>query len=238
MFSILIHIYYPTSWNDFLRERLLDIAVYQPNLLVNLCNVNDNKELITAIKADFPHAFIIITPNKGKDIGGKMALVDLFLKLKLESDYLIFLHDKISPHALKGKVWRKTLLKIIVKENVKKIIHLFNSHNTIGIIGAKEFIQNEYDEKLKRFDTPNETKLKFLLNQFDLKTTYFSFIGGTMFWVRTSIITDFFKQHRPLNCRRMLEYGNVMDTNEGTYSHAWERILSWIAVENYSMKGI
>lgn len=238
MFSIFIHIYYPTSWNDFLRVQLLDIAAYQPNLLINLCNINDNKKLITAIKRDFPNAFITITPNKGKDIGGKIALMDLFIKLNLESDYLIFLHDKISPHALKGDIWRKTLFKIIEKENVKRILHLFNSNKNIGIIGAKEFIQNEYDEKLQKFDTPNETKLKVLMNQFDLKTTRFSFIGGTMFWVRTSIMTDFFKRHWPLNCRKMLEYGNVMDINEGTYSHAWERILSWIAGEEYSMRGI
>jgi lipopolysaccharide biosynthesis protein len=238
MFSILIHIYYPTSWNSFLRERLLDMAAFKPNLLINFCNINDNKQLISTIKADFPQAFFTVTPNKGKDIGGKLALMDLYLKLKLESDYLVFLHDKISPHALQGDVWRKTLFKIIEKDNIERILELFKNHQNIGIIGAKEFIQNEYDEKLKKFDTPNETNIKFLLNHFGLKINRFSFIGGTMFWVRSSIMTDFFKQHPPLKYRKMLEYGNVMDTNKGTLSHTWERILSWIAVENHSMKGI
>ena len=239
MFAVLIHIYYPDSWEMIFREQLCALRDYSPILLVNLCNTNtNNEEVAAAIRQDFPAAVVIITPNKGKDIGGKLALIDLFLKMQLQSDYIILLHDKVSPHALRGDVWRSTLFRIIQRENIDKILGLFQREPKTGLIGVKEFIKTEYDEKTGEFTTSNAPQLKELLKEFDLHPRYYSFIGGTMYWVRTSIMVDFFSRHAPLYYRGALEPGNIMDNEKGSYAHAWERVLCWIAAQDYNLKGI
>jgi hypothetical protein len=59
-----------------------------------------------------------------------------------------------------------------------------------------------------------------------------------MFWVRALPLINFFKEHAPLDIRRTLEPGNVMDETHGTYTHAWERMLSWLITEQgYHLKG-
>src|SRR5438309_11695321 len=106
MFAILIHIYYPHSWEKIFSYQLISIRKYVPVLLINLTKGSHNNITIAQIKRDFPQAFIITTPNKGKDIGGKLALLDLYFKTGQQAEYLVFLHDKISPHAITGERWR------------------------------------------------------------------------------------------------------------------------------------
>jgi lipopolysaccharide biosynthesis protein len=66
-----------------------------------------------------------------------------------------------------------------------------------------------------------------------------SFIGGTMFWSRALVYKSFFHQHSPLAIRATLEKGNVLDHKQGSLSHAWERMLSWVVLnEGFQIKGI
>src|SRR5436190_1017479 len=81
MLALLIHIYNQDSWERIFRERLKAIQELSPVILINLCLAHPgNAELISSIRNDFPEAFIITTPNKGRDIGGKLALTDFFIK--------------------------------------------------------------------------------------------------------------------------------------------------------------
>jgi lipopolysaccharide biosynthesis protein len=60
-----------------------------------------------------------------------------------------------------------------------------------------------------------------------------------MFWVRSEIIVSFFKRYNALKIRATLENGNVLDNEFGTKTHAWERMLSWIAgSQGYYIQGI
>jgi lipopolysaccharide biosynthesis protein len=240
MFAFLIHIYYPDSWEKIIREKLLPLRVYEPQVLVNICNVgNQAHNLINLIKQDFPAAVFIVSPNKGKDIGGKLALIDLFIKLGLQTDYMVFLHDKISPHAVKGEKWRNSLFNITGADAVPKILEEFTHHKKTGIVGSAEFIMNEYDAANGRFTTNNNEKIKELLEKYHISVKDFSFIGGTMFWIRSAIVSSFFSIVPALGCRENLEEGNVMDDANGTYTHAWERLICWIATsQHYSIKGI
>ncbi|MBA3706225.1 MAG: hypothetical protein H0W84_10105, partial [Bacteroidetes bacterium] len=71
----------------------------------------------------------------------------------------------------------------------------------------------------------------------DLKN--YDFVGGTMFWIRAEIMNSFFRKNNALDIRATLEKGNVLDHEHGTYSHSWERMLSWIAIDqDYYIKGI
>jgi lipopolysaccharide biosynthesis protein len=205
---------------------------------VNICDENVEKLPISdKIKEQFPFAIIISSTNIGKDVGPKLALIDLYLKSKQESEYLIMLQDKISPHLINGEKWKNDLLRIIEPKSIDKIIKLFEKDPNLGIIGSSECISNEYQNG--NFNSTNNSILKKYLKQFDLYPADYSFVAGNMFWIRSSIYKRFFNKYNPLVIRRDLEKGNVMDNEFGTNTHSLERIFSWISSnQGYTIKGI
>src|SRR4030095_558584 len=240
MFAVLIHIYNHDSWERIFKEQLKSLQSYSPVIMINFCITNPgNAQIISDIKADFHRAYIITTPNKGKDIGGKLALIDFFIKTRQQSEYIVFLHDKTSPHSITGERWRRRLFTIIDHKKVKTIIKEFQKNPRLGVIGAGDFIKNEYDKRQKEFETTNNNKLKELIATYKIKLTNYLFIAGTMFWIKSEIIRKFFSLHSPLECREVLEEGNFTDQYEGTYTHSWERIFCWLANDQgYLIKGV
>lgn len=240
MFALLIHIYYHESWDKIFRDQLMALKSYSPLIMINLClDIPGNNSLIGKIKTDFQSAFVITTPNKGKDIGGKLALINLFLTTRQHADYLVFLHDKISPHSITGDTWRTKLFSIIDTENIPSILKEFASNDKTGIIGANDFIKNEFDSKKNVWETTNSEKLQELTTRYHLTITDHTFVAGTMFWVRSVIIRNFFSKFSALDCRELLEEGDPTDQYEGTYTHSWERIFCWLANDqHYRIKGV
>jgi len=238
MFAILIHIYYKDSWEMIFREKLKTIGDTECQLLINLSmDIIDKQTLVTNILIDFPKAFIIESPNIGKDIGGKLALIDLLLKLDLRPPLLVLLHDKRSPQAIMGERWRNKLLNIIEPNVISRIQRMFSKDEDLGIVGAKDFIINEYDKN--NTSRNNNEILSLLVKRYSLQTDDHHFIGGTMFWVRTEPFLDFFRVFPPLECRKQLEAGNILDVRNGTYTHSWERLFCWISIaKGYKLKGI
>ena len=238
MIAILLHLYYEASWETIIREKLIKIKNLRIQLLVNICNVIQNKELlIKKIKVDFPDSYIIETPNKGKDIGGKLALMDLLLQVNLSCEYIILLHDKLSPQSITGETWRETLMKIVDPPVADKIIGMYEKDKLLGIVAAREFIIEDSD--IRNSNKNNEQLIIDLSKRYLLKLATHPFIGGSMFWVRASIFRKFFIQFPPLFCREVLEYGNVLDIENGSYTHSWERLFCRIAVsDNFMIKGI
>lgn len=239
MFALLIHIYYEESWDTYLKETLFKISHTNFQLYVNLpVGFIHNQELIRKIRAEYASAIIIESPNIGKDIGGKFALLNHFFLLKSNMKYIVFLHDKKSPQSASGEQWRKILYKIVDPKNINRITLLMKENKT-GIVGAKEFLMNERDPETNLFKSNNNDHLKLLLAKYQLAPAKFHFIGGTMFWVKVEAIKPFFTKYTPLECRSDLEEGNVSDNSTGSNTHAWERLLCWISSSNnYILKGI
>jgi lipopolysaccharide biosynthesis protein len=235
--AALIHIHYEDSL-DNLKEYFLNFEKLNAILFFNISKSSKSENFISKIKKTFPDSFIIETPNIGKDIGGKLALLDLCLRLNIKAEYYILLHDKMSPHTTLGDIWRKKLLRIIEPENIEKIKNMFEQDNKLGIVGANEFIMNEYDAATGNFNCTNNLILKELIQQYKFNLKSFNFVGGTMFWVRAEIFNNFFFKYPPLKIRSTLEKGNVLDHDHGTNTHTWERILNWIAIDQgYEIKG-
>jgi lipopolysaccharide biosynthesis protein len=240
MFAMLLHIYNDHSWEKIFAEKLRGLQQYSPILMINLCLTHpQNDQLISTIKKDFPEAFVIRTPNKGRDIGGKLALIDLYIKTKQKADYIVFLHDKTSSYLGIGEQWRTELFRIIEPNKVSAIIDQFAMAANTGIIGVNDFIRNEFSKKANKFESPNSEKLSELIAKYHLRITDYRFVAGTMFWIRSSIIQKFFSKHSPLACREILEEGNFTDRYRGTFTHSWERIFCWLANDQgYVIKGI
>jgi lipopolysaccharide biosynthesis protein len=236
--SVLIHLFYTDLYSEFIPY-LSEIREFTSEFYFNIGFCKDRVGLIKRIQEDFPRAFIMECPNIGKDLGGKLALIELYLKLEQKSDYLILIHDKRSPQLLNGDEWRNQLLSILRKEKIEQSIELFEKDKSIGIIGSSDHLSNEYDSENKLFRSTNNLILHQFITKFNLLNADFSFVAGNMFWVRSSIYEKFFTQFPPLDIRASLESGNVMDDQQGTFTHSMERIFSWIALsQGYVIKGV
>lgn len=236
--NILSHLYYSEIPELGNFNKIQEITC---NFFFNICldKISDFEDVNLLEENNRRNLTIITSSNIGKDIGGKLALVDLSFRLNARADYYLFIHDKQSPHTSLGRKWKEKLFRIIQTENIRKIIALFESDKKIGIICAKEFIMNEYDETTDGFICNSNRILRELIRKYSLAPSSYDFVGGTMFWIRAGLVDEFFLKYPPLEIRSTLETGNVLDNEEGTVTHAWERILSWIATDKgYYIKGI
>jgi lipopolysaccharide biosynthesis protein len=224
----MIHLFYDNTWKE-LKHRLVYFKDLNVRFLFSVseaCLVKD--ELVADIRASFKNAYVLTTSNIGKDIGGKFALIDLYLSLGFRSDFIIFLHDKQSPHSLEGDTWKKNLMKIIDYRNYKRILATFAQDEKIGIVGAGEHLVNEYNPANGTFINNND-RTHFFLKKYGISISNYEFIGGTMYWMKAPIIEKFFTKYNPMHIRSELEAGNVMDNYGSTNAHTWERVLSWAA---------
>jgi lipopolysaccharide biosynthesis protein len=232
--SFFIHVYYAGSWKLIL-EKCADLMTGAENIIVTACH----DEVISEIKAETPEAVVLKVPNKGKDIGGKLAAISYYLNFCRPTAYLAFLHDKISPQTLNAEYWFDRLYEIFSEKKFSTILSRFETDKKTGLAGSKSFLKNEYNKTRKRFDTTNNEILQELIKRYDLGSDEHNYIGGTIFIVRNEIFTRFFSQHSALQIRASLETGNVLDLDTGTQTHSWERLFCLIAQnQGYKVIGV
>lgn len=190
------------------------------------------------LKNKFPGCFVIFTSNTGKDIGAKLAMLQLLLQLDINPDYLLLLHDKKSLQALKSASWKNDLLTILQPVQIETILQAFAQDSNCGMVAAKKYILKEPVEN-NSFTGKNAAHLREQMDNYGIHTADLSFVAGTMFWARASPLLQFFRQHNPLAIRKKMETGNVIDNFSGTVTHSWERLLSWIiTAQKLHIRGI
>lgn len=236
--AVLYHIFYEDTYEKICLE-LAPLQKLKVVFLFNICDETPNKILIAKVlRNNFKGCFLLSSSNKGKDIGAKLALIQLLLSLNINIEFILFLHDKKSLQALKSATWKKDLLKIITPENISLVIKKFENNPHYGIIGTKEYVITEEFENNK-FTSINGLIISNLLLKYKLNPASYHFVAGTMFWAKAKPLIDFFIQYNPLEIRKSLEDGNVIDNFSGTNTHSWERLLSWIVINSgYKITGI
>ena len=199
----------------------------------NFCNRSNDCSLNSGL-----NLIIKNSSNKGKDIGGKLVLMDAYLRLGIKSDYILLLHDKHSPYHNQSEQWQKQLFRIAQKEYYEEIIDLFDKDSQVGIVAAQNAIRNEADNDQNRDAYTSTEFIQSLKKEYNIYPPGLQYVAGTMFWIRASIFEDFFSIYSPLKIRSQMEEGNVLD-DEPTVTHAWERLLSWLVTsKGYKIKGI
>ncbi len=179
------------------------------------------------------------SPNQGKDIGGKLLLIDACLREQEQTAYCVFLHDKKSPYKVQGREWKDRLFGIIEPAFIAKAISAFDQQDNLGIIAGSADIRDEYDHSTQNYISNNRPQLEQLQTAFDIRTTDHRYVAGTMFWARSSPLLNFFRKYPALDIRKDLEKGNIMDETSGTITHAWERMLCWlIFARGFTIKGL
>jgi len=247
--AVFFHIYYKDSVNE-LKAYLSGFKEYDSRFYFNVPISDFGQHIIIAndIKSIYPNAIIVFSTNRGKDIGGKLTLLNYYLASGYNADYMVFLHDKKSEVSYKinnedvnAVKWRQDLYSIIEPNNISKIIKLF-ADNKVAMVASKQHLYNIKEHGKDVVISHNNNSLKKLSNEMQLKNfeqDNLTFVGGTMFWVRASVYESFFKQNNPLQIREKLEKGSFTDRFTGTYSHAMERIFSWLVTDKkFIIEGI
>ena len=225
--GVLYHIFYEDIIEHIVEE-LSGLSKLQVTYFFNISSTTPNQfDIKEKLREYFPGSVITISSNKGKDIGGKLLLLNACLQTDFEPDWIIFLHDKKSLHAVNAQTWKNNLLKIIAKEQVEKIVRLILNNPDCGIIAANNYVLTE-TKKAGAFVGNNGILLSQLSEEYKINCNQYDYVAGTMFWAKATAVFRFFKKNDPLKIRQTLEEGNVLDNFTGTNTHSWERLLSWL----------
>lgn len=225
--AVLYHIFYEDTIK-YIAEELKSLARFKPLFLFNICaETPDQLTLKRTLMQYFPNAIVTISSNKGKDIGGKLLLLSACIELGFEPDWILFLHDKKSLQALHSKTWKSDLLKIIDSNYLDEIETAIVNKTENGIIATHDYVIKEVKEG-QAFAGVNGPILDQLVQAYHVDCKSYEYVAGTMFWGNGAALLSFFKTHNPLSIRQTLEEGNVLDNFGGTFTHSWERMLSWI----------
>lgn len=177
--------------------------------------------------------------NIGKDIGGKLFAFKVILENRAKEKYVLFLHDKKSPQVINGKNWKSELWSICENEQINKAINLLENEDSIGIVSPKSAI---VDPKIAGEEYAFATNKNILFSEaqkYEITPNDHTFVAGVTFIARLNPYLEFFNRFDPLAIRAKMEMGNVLDLQKGTYTHSWERLLSWILTsKGYRIEGI
>jgi tetratricopeptide (TPR) repeat protein len=216
--AVLFHLYYFDLWDE-IREYLHNIEE-EFDFYVNIVESIWTPEIHDRIRQDFPQARIQISQNRGKDIGGHLASMDLIDFSQY--DVFCLIHTKKSPHVshLISDQWRKDLYEAILgsQEKVKTNLEIMRKDLSVGLIGSRYWRNTDVLNNSEHYEK--------LLNVFDIKAEARTceYLSGTMMFVRPLIwktIYDKFKNND-------LEAGDGKDLDfqkDGQIAHALERII-------------
>ncbi|HEY6902146.1 MAG TPA: rhamnan synthesis F family protein, partial [Puia sp.] len=161
--AVLCHLFYPDG-QDKLFGKLSLLKALDTKFYFNIVDVGtDRGPLIQRIRASFPGSVLIQTPHKGRDIGGKLSLLNVYFNTGDRRELLLFIHDKQSPHISNASFWVDELLRIVDKSQLNKVMGLFAADEQCGIVCAQKFIQNEYDPRSKSFNCTSSEILKDMI---------------------------------------------------------------------------
>ena len=181
------HIFYPELWAE-LKSRLLNIRPYAFDLFVTM--VEDHKEIVADILKNFPEARIEIVANRGYDVAPfvhilrSVCLDDYSLVVKVHTKRDMPTGSLLGTVNVGGNRWRQYALSFLKTPQVfDKCVKAFDCNSKLGMVANAHLI-------LKK-DTNAESadKAADMLNDLEItKTSRTSFVAGTMFMVRASIM--------------------------------------------------
>jgi len=227
--AILVHIYFVDVFVDQMLPKLKlldDIG----DFYFNIVRGQETDELLNTIKINFKHHTISFTEkNVGRDINGQLNNLKALYDQNKYYDYYLFVHTKKSQHLDKnfGKNWLDNLLYHTIGDELRitNILKRFKNEPKLGMIGAPNCKVN--------LMTVNGHNVNELAKIFKInKHTKFWYIAGTMFWVRASIIDQYFDVDGGLIEWLQEQFTEENGAIDGQIHHAFERIFGLMVYAN------
>ena len=247
--ALILHLYNEEMWWRIKEKIKILNNKFNTDIYISLSNKKSKTENL--IKQEFPLATVLHFDNKGKDIFPFLKTLEYIEKSNKDYDYLIKIHTKRSIHrtydklikkhnsVISGDSWRQNLISSIIgsEEQIKRCLFALEHYNN-GLLGSSDFLY------LENKDT-NYIDIKYIKNMsnkfnFGLEEEKdFSFIAGTMFWVKYKYIKDSFTPEIITNiCNEIIPKKNDLN-NHGFYSdpflHSLERFFGIIIKHKYNM---
>lgn len=173
---------------------------------------------------------LIKKKNRGRDISALLVAAKDIVK---KYQYICFLHDKkekSEKDALMVKLWVENLWFNTVKSAsyVKNIINIFQRNSSIGLLVPPEPMENNWYIWGETLWQGNFEITRRLCDELALNCDVDSYIPpitlGSVFWCRTEALKKLFEKYWSYN-----DFPEEPLADDGTISHAIERILAFVA---------
>ncbi len=181
--ACLVHVYYPEVWPK-IYQYVRNLECVDCDVFVNITDAMWSEELHAQIRRDVPGVSIVISENRGRDVGGHL---NCLAGINID-DYAAFflVHTKKSRHFSEkhSEYWRNSLLEAILgsAETVAENLALMNSDPEVGIIGAAAWRHKCVGKNSEKYD--------HLLRKFGIEREHAAcdYVSGTMMIVKPKIL--------------------------------------------------
>lgn len=177
--------------------RYLSNLTCLPDLFFNFTDVlfesDEGTELRRQIAERFPDAVVLVSANRGKDIGGHVNVFRTMLERDLRYDCLGLVHSKQGRGCCgrtPGPVWTDELIRSVIGSDsrIHRVASMFDGDRSVGMVALRKYLCNEMSANKAEFDR--------LAGHFGVDPSWgtrdrLRFVAGTMFWVRGSFLDNF-----------------------------------------------
>lgn len=215
---VVLHMFYIDLWEE-LQSYLKNIPI-KYDLYVNLVESSWDFEVIEKIRKFKPDANILISENKGRDMGGFWRLMDV-INFKNYTAFAM-LHSKKSPHVSSRfvEVWKADLLNAILEseERVRQNIAAFLEDDKIGIIGSARRRDTGIGSNIENYNN--------VLDYYKIKpeNRECEYVSGTMMMVRSDIMEAIYTPLKDAEWEDV-ENASLAFHMDGQLAHSIERLF-------------
>jgi lipopolysaccharide biosynthesis protein len=223
--AAVVHLFYPDLWDEL--ARYLRNLPASARLIVTM--PRHDFQMQQRIEIDWPGATFFILPNRGRDIGPFLKIVEQ--GALAGSDVVCKLHGKRSaeagPRAILGEIWRQACLQSLLGSPalVAKALRRFEVDPTLGMLGPRSLRMPNPDVTVETAWGDNRSATFDLVQRLGVSPSEFTldFFAGTMFWVRRKVLDrlaslNITQDSFPEEC------GEI----DGALHHALERVLGFL----------
>lgn len=216
--AVLVHIYYFDLWSELVSY--IQNIPEGFDLYINIVASIWQPQMHNIIRQDFPQAKIIVSANRGKDVGGHLSSMR-HLDFS-QYDLMCLLHTKKSPHidSRISDAWRRDLYQALLGSPAKAIenIALMQQQEQIGSIGSRFWRCTMMGNNWSNYNR--------LLAEFNISETAqdCEYVSGTMMFVRSQIMETIYHHFQ----NQELESGDRQSLDfhvDGQVAHAIERLI-------------
>ena len=224
--AIVAHVYYEDTWPDI--AGVLKRLSIPFDLIVT--TVPGRDRLLGEVARDFPHAEVIVTENRGRDVRPFLELLEAGRLDRYR--YVCKIHGKKSNDGGRisylGALWRRrSLFDLLAGPGIaESIVRAFEADESIGIIGPRAFrLPSETSPPAPSWGKTRPKVLELAAKMGVAADDFrLDFYGGTMFWVRPKAL-------RPLRDLKLAgAFPEEQGLLDGGLEHATERLFTTSAV--------
>jgi hypothetical protein len=221
--AFLIHVFYESTFMNviapYVEKHVNDIDLY-----INFVKDKNSESFVNLVKERFPSAVVVFSENPGRDIRGYMNMLSYIYKNQKAYQNYVFIHTKTQVDGFGQRCLRYLLENTVGSTQIlSRCLKEIQEGTKYGMAGSQEFLTKGFwteEERAKTFD---------VLARLDVKTRDVTFIAGTMFIVRASIIDKHLRKDNSIE-----EFSKDFEENGIKHSgwhHAWERVFGTLVIE-------